>query len=244
MLFFDVNEIITIKITSLGLSAALILSRLQTLVLQDCFGRTARTATTQIEKCKTADVEEEERQVMLKELALYPMLSFADEADDAVPLGLGPQVGFRSLIEGLADDLTTLVLEVFVQESAVRAIEQKYFRNHRILYQDVEAKLAETVKTAEAAVATFNEYLKTRCDLYTESEDQEDEEDADRPETRLSIDVATVQNSGKKLVDSIAGEWAKQAREIALTESLAGTGYQEGYILRKLDEEKLEMWTT
>jgi hypothetical protein len=108
-----------------------------------------RGFTRSSNKLKHGVEEEEERQVMLKELALYPMVSFSD---DAVP-----QVGFRSLIEGLADDLTTLVLEVLVQESAVRAIEQKYFRNHRILYQDVEARLVETVKTSEAVVATFNE---------------------------------------------------------------------------------------
>ena len=55
-----------------GLKAALKLSTLHTLILQDAFGRTARKAALWIQEYKPADAdEEEERQVMLKELAAY-----------------------------------------------------------------------------------------------------------------------------------------------------------------------------
>src|SRR5712692_12040044 len=72
---FKVNETIMSKAETNGLKAALKLSTLHTLILQDAFGRTASKVAAWVEEYKAADVDEEERQVMLKELDAYRYVS-------------------------------------------------------------------------------------------------------------------------------------------------------------------------
>jgi hypothetical protein len=242
-LFFVVNEAIAGKIGSLGLKATLNLSRLRTLILRDAFGRTASRAALWIEECKTADTDgEEERQMMLKELASYQNVSLAEEPSDTVPFRTGLHVRFRSLIKFRADDLTMLILDVFSYKAAVRAIEKKYFDGHLILSRHVEAKLEETIRLVEGAVATFNEYLRTRSELCKENGDQEDQEDGstsatpDEREGQLSIDIDAIQKYAGTLIEVIASEWAKGAKEsaVAVVYRREETGRDEPYAVQSL----------
>jgi len=89
-IIFQVNKNVTERLEVYGLKAALKMSTLQTLILQDAFGRTARKAALWVEEYKTADKDEEEnRQIMLQELAAYMDVSFAEKAADSLPLGRG-----------------------------------------------------------------------------------------------------------------------------------------------------------
>lgn len=221
-LLFYVNSTVMSNATSLRLSAELIISRLQTLILQDALGRTARDATLLIEKYKTADADREEHDFLLKELALYPTVTFAEEAADTIPRGPGSQVQCRPLIDCLGQSLMTLSLEVFLHQAVVRAVEEKHFRDHRILFRNVEAGLEQTHKTVEVAVASFNGYLNTRDELSGEKEDRKKEEGLttsatpDKPESQRYITIDTVDPECENLVNTIAAGWVDQAVEVPI----------------------------
>lgn len=72
-----VNEIVEKRIDRASLEAALKISTLQTTILQDAFGRTAKKAAGWIDVIESQNKdEEEERQVMLKELKAYMDVDF------------------------------------------------------------------------------------------------------------------------------------------------------------------------
>lgn len=240
-LFVGVNEAVAEKTTALGSRAALILSRFQMLVWQDAFGRTSRRAASWIGRYKTTGAEEEEnRQSMLNELASYPSVSFGDEPVDTVLVVAPPRVRFRSLIDGLADELTMLVLDVFMHRASVRAIEETHFDDHGILWRDVKSKLGETMKAAESAVVSFNEYVKARSQLDQENGNQEEQESEstsakpNEPEGQLSIDIDAIQKHAAELAGSLAAEWAKEAKEKAIVDSLEETGEHGDYVVQTL----------
>src|SRR5713101_7806811 len=175
-LIFKVNETTMTKAETNGLKAALKLSTLHALILQDAFGRTASKFAAWVEEYKAAD-EEEEYEVMLKELAAYADASLAETPSGSLPHGQGLRLRFPSLIEGWVNDSTMLIMDVFAHRAAIQAVQEKYFDGHPILFRDVETRLAETIRAIEDAVATFNEYLKTRANLFSRERNQEDRED-------------------------------------------------------------------
>jgi len=61
----------------------------------------------------------------------------------------------------LAGKVVVLAADVFAHRAAVRAVQDKHFDGHPILFRDVQGGLADTVKKLEDGVAVFNEYLKT-----------------------------------------------------------------------------------
>ena len=101
-LIHDINRTVILETEKTGMKAALGLSKLQTVILQDAFGRTAAKAALWVEGYQTADADEEEnRQIMLTELAAYMDVSFAEKAGDSIPLGHNIRLRFHSPIEGL-----------------------------------------------------------------------------------------------------------------------------------------------
>lgn len=189
-----------------GLKAALKLARLETIVLQDAFGRTARKAAEWIEEYKTADEEEEaNRQGMLSELSAYSGIDFGEKWSDSVPLPGGIRMRFPSVIEDWIVEVSALAVDVYAHLYAVQTVQKEHFDGHPILYMDVEAGLAETIKTLEDGIETFNAYLKTRAELFKE-EWAEDEAENDGVSTaipgeregRLAIDINAIRASAKK----------------------------------------------
>ena len=231
-LVFKANEIIKSKTETIGLKTGLKLSTLHTLILQDAIGRTATKTAEWAKHYKTINAEaDEERELMLKELAAY------------TELGLPLDRTCPSPIEDWVDELTMLLMDIFAHNAVVRQIQEKYFDGHSILFCDAEAKLAETIKSMEDTASTFNEYLAARDALFKSELGQEDSADAaasailGERERHLAIDIEAIQGWAESFsVDHIASEWVKEARENANADILQETGEHEGHIWRMFRE--------
>jgi len=243
-LVWGVNDAIAYRAKSLGLRAALKLSWLHTLILLDAFGRTASKAAALVEECKAAHADEEERQVMLEELDAYRYVSFVETPSDSLPPGTGLRLRFPSLIEGWVDESSMLIMDVFAHRAAIQAVQEKYFDGCPILFRDVETRLAETIRAIEDAVATFNEYLKTRANLFSRERNQEEREDGiasaipGEREGHLAIHIEGIQRRAVDyLVDDIVDEWVRNAKHKAVADILQETREHEAYVWRTLREQ-------
>jgi hypothetical protein len=223
-LILSVNEEIRTKTNVAGLKAASKLATLETIVLQDAFGRTARKAAEWVEEYKPADKDEEEnRQIMLKELAAYSDVDFGEKWADSMPLMPGVRVRFPSIIEAWIADVVALAVTVFAHRAAVQLIQDQHFDGHPFLYKDVEAGMDETVKTLEAGIETFNAYLKTRAEIFKAQWDADEEENdgiataiPGEREGRLNIDIDAIRAGAKKIqAGDIAANWVKWAKDKA-----------------------------
>lgn len=223
-LIFDINEVVQSEAKSAGLQAALKLARLEIIVLQDAFGRTARKAAEWVEEYKTADAaEEESRQGMLNELAAYTGIDYGEKWSDSVPILEGIRFRVPSIIEDWVTEVVALASNVFAHQAAVQIIQNKYFAGHAILFRDVEAGLDSAIKTLEEGASTFNHYLKTRLELFqTEWEAEAEEDDGiasaipGELEGRLAIDIAAIRAGSKKIHANVIGDkWVKNATKIA-----------------------------
>lgn len=215
-----------------GLKAALKLARLETIVLQDAFGRTARKAAEWIEEYKTADEEEEaNRQGMLSELSAYSGIDFGEKWSDSVPLPGGIRMRFPSVIEDWIVEVSALANEVYSHRYAVQIIQDDHFDGHPILFRDVEAALDAAIQTLEDGVETFNSYLKTRAEIFRMEWDADEEENdgvataiPGEREGRLAIDIEAIRASAKKYAARHdAAKWTKAAKDSAKADILEET---------------------
>jgi hypothetical protein len=232
-LAIQINSAVMERLEVFGLKAALKLSTLQTVILQDAFGRTASKAALWIEEYKTADEDEEEnRQIMRKELSAYTDVSFAEKLTDSLPLGPDIRLRVPSIIEEWVQDTVRLIAEVFSRRAAVKIIQDKFFDGHDILFRDTETKLEETMKTIEEGVATFNEYLMTRELLFKTEWDEEDEEEGlstaipGEREGQLAIDLEAVKTKSKGLVKALVNKWIKDAKDETVRRRLTQTSQE------------------
>jgi hypothetical protein len=214
-----------------GLKAALILSKLEKIVLQDAFGRTARKAAEWIEEYKKADkVDEENRQIMLQELAAYANIDFGEKLEDSIPLPGGLSFRIPSVIENLVAEVVTLALGGYGVRAAVQSIQDQYFDGHSILFLNVEAGLDSAIKHLEEGIETFNHYLKTRAELF-ENEWEADAEENDgiasaipgEREGRLSISIDNIRKMATREAKRLAAEWVKEAKDDTKEWLLEGT---------------------
>lgn len=245
-LIITVNEAVKMKGEAAGLKAALKLARLETIVLQDAFGRTARKAAEWVEGYKTADAaEEESRQGMLAELAAYADVDYGEKWSDSVPLPGGVRFRFPSVIEDWIAEVVALAAGVFAHRAAVQIVQDQHFDGHPILFRDVEAALAETVKTLEDGIETFNAYLKTRAEVFKgEWEVEEDENDGiasaipGEREGRLAIDIDAIRAGVKKLqAGLISAGWVKTAKDKAKADILEESDEHGAFVWDRFREQ-------
>jgi hypothetical protein len=229
-LIFKTNEIIRSKAETIGPQTRLKLSTLQTLILQDAIGRTARKTAEWAKHYKTTDAGADEgRELVLKELAAYTELGLFDRT-------------FPSRVEDWVDELTMLLMDVFAHKAVVLKIQEKYFDGHPILFFDAEAKLAETIKSIEDAVSTFNEYMGARDALFNSGSGSKGRAGValaipGEREGHLVIDIEAIRGWAEGfLVDHIANEWVKEARENARADILQETGEHEGHVWQTFRE--------
>lgn len=231
-LFIEVNKSIKETATVAALKAALKMARLETTVLSDAFGRTARKAVEWVEEYKTADAEEEgNRQGMLKELAAYTDLDFGEKWGDSLPLPGGIKIRFPSAIEDWINEVTALAVGVYGHQAAVQAVQKDYFDGHPILFREVEAGLAGAIATLEDGVNNFNLYLKTRAELFAAEWEEEEEHEGGATaipgelEGKLAIDIDAIRaNAAKHTADGTVREWIKHAKMTAKHGSLLASG--------------------
>jgi hypothetical protein len=233
-LIHDINKTIILETEKNGMKAALELSRLQTIILQDAFGRTASKAALWVEGYQAADADEEEnRQIMLTELAAYTDVSFAEKPGDSIQLGQDIRLRLPSPIEQWVGEIFVLAVEAFAKKAAVKIIEDKMFDGHPILYRDTEADLEKAIGTVTDGIATFNEYLKTRAELFKAEWDQEEAEEGiasaipGEREGHLTIDIEAIKSEGGRQAAAIADQWIKDAKKDAMIEAAQAHGERE-----------------
>lgn len=222
-LLSDIDRDIILGTEKGGMAAALELSRLQTIILQDAFGRTASKAALWVEEYQTADAdEEEERQIMLSELAAYTDVSFAEKAGDSIQLGQDMRLRLPSPIEQWVGEVFALAADGFAVQYAVKVIEDKLFDGHPFLFRDTEASLEEAIGTVSDNIEIFNEYLKARAELFKAEWDQEEAEEGiasaipGEREGHLNIDIEAIKVQGRRQAAAIADKWIKRAKKDAI----------------------------
>jgi hypothetical protein len=222
-LIYKASEITKNKTETIRLKTGLKLSNLHTLILQDAISRTVRKTSEWMRLTAGVSVDDE-RQLMLKELAGY------------TELGLPPSRPFLLQVEDWVDELTMLLTEVFLQEAVVREIQDNHFDGHPILFCDVESNLIETIKSLEYTVSTFNEYLAISGDLFrSDSSPERHAEESptilDESKVHLAIDIEFLRHRAEEfLVDYVANRWMKEAMDDARADILQETGEHEGHI--------------
>jgi hypothetical protein len=228
-LIYKANEIIKSKAETIRLKTGLKLSNLHTLILQDAMSRTARKIAEWV-RLTTGAPADEERQLMLKEVAGY------------TELGLPPNRPFLLLVEDWVDELTMLLTDVFLHKAAVREIQDKYFDGHPVLFCDAESNLLETIKSLEYAASMFNEYSAISGDLFRsdsgpEGHAEEPPAILDESKVHLAIDIGFLRLRAEEfLVDYVANEWVKETMDDARADILQETGEHEGHIWRAFRE--------
>jgi hypothetical protein len=227
-LIYRANEITKSKAETIRLKAGQKLATLHTLILQDAISRTA-TKTIELVRLTTDTAADDERRLILKELAGY------------AELGLPPSRPFLLLVEDWIDELTMLFIDFFSHKAVVAAIEEKYFDGHPILFCDAESKLIETVKLLEDVISTFNEYIATRDAVFkSESGTAGRSERAPvilgEAKGHLAIDIEFLRLRTEVLVEYIANKWMKGTMDDARADILQETGEHEGHIWQAFRE--------
>jgi hypothetical protein len=203
--------------------------QLHGLISRAAVAGTIEKAGAWIEQCKTAETDEEERLLILKELA-------------NVRLVAGSRALLLSLAQDLADDAAMLFMELLVRKNAVEAVQRKYFDGHAILNHRVEGELEATIQLALETIATFNEYIST--DAGGLSQQQPLSEDGKSPATvseqrscTLKVDVEVIRGRVSGLASCKASQWMTEAKNKATTDLLGETGEHEDFLWERFREE-------
>ena len=193
-LILQVNETVARRIDCAGTEVALKLQTLQTIILQDGFGQTARKVSAWIKGQKaTGQSKDATRQEFLGELAAYAT------HEDAT--------GFRFTADVWVDAISALVFDLRNHKAAVGLLQDTYFDGHAMLALDAEAELGAIIQVVRQTCGQFNEYLAARGS----------------PNSPLTIDIDAL-GSPTKAVKSLADYWLTLARDEATIEVLNWMG--------------------
>jgi hypothetical protein len=219
----QVNEAVMNRAEKAGLEAALKISTLQTTILQDAFGRTARKAAGWIEVYETEGKDEEEnRKVMLSELQAYMDVNFGEKATDSLPIG-DIKLRFPTIIENWIKAAVVLIEDLYSHRAAVQIIQDKQFDDHPILDLTLEADLKKTIRAVEDSVESFNEYLDVRGRLFKAEWEEEEEHEGGyvtaipgEREGMLKIDLEKIKAESVRAGKELAKVWMTDARDEAV----------------------------
>jgi len=205
-LILHVNHAVTMHIAFTGLRATLKLAKLETIVRQDAFTRTASKAAAWITAAQPTGADADaSRQAMLEELAA---------CTDSIPESDDTGCRYSSNLENWIAEVVTLTAETYAQRAAVQTVQDIHFDGHAILFHEMETGLDENIKTLEDAIATFNAYLKAK---------------PGEPETRLAINSDAIRaNAVKAQADRLAANWIKSAKDKAKADILS-EGDEQGF---------------
>lgn len=216
----SVNEEILNRAAMAGLDAALKISTLQTIVLQDAFSRTAGKAADWISNFIRSDDkdDEENRQVMLDELSAYTDVSLAEKVTDSLPIG-NLRLRFPTVVENWVKAAGFLIEDLYSHQAAVKIIQDKFFDGHPVLYQLAADGLKRAIREVEDAVKAFNEYLDIRGRLFKTEWDDEDEHQngltsaiPGEREGLLKINLELVASVAARGGKELAKAWAKKTK--------------------------------
>lgn len=220
----QVNEAIGNRAEKAGLEAALKISTLQTIILQDAFARTARKAAGWIEVYETEGKDEDEnRQIMLSELEAYTGINFGAKATDSLPIGENIKIRFPSIIENWVRDAARLIRDIYSHQTAVQVIQEKHFDGHPILDKEIENGLKKSIQAVEDAVLTFNDYLGVRGRIFAADWEEEEEHEGGNVtaipgerEGTLKINLEKIKAESVRVGKELAKFWMTNARDEAI----------------------------
>lgn len=216
----EINVALTERAEKGGFQAAYNLQVLQTIILQDSFSRTSAKAAEWIELVKAEDAEDEEnRQIMLQELATYQFNSpLADTVARPRSLDLGNvRIDFPAAIEEWLKEARSLIFDLYCHRLAVEIIQNKYFDGHSILAKRTVADLKQIIDAVEAAVERHNQYLELRKKLFS-AEWEEDESEgfhvglSGERQGRLELDLINVRPKKHYVEQNLVKQWVEKAK--------------------------------
>jgi len=219
MLLAKINRTIAERTERAGMEAALKISTLQTVILQDAFGRTARKATGWIKQIEPEDKDEKENiDVMLAELDAYAGIDFGEKYSDSIRIG-DMKLRFPTIIENWIKEAVRLIRDVYAHETAVRMIQDQHFDGHPIMIPEVETGLKRAIQAIEDAAVSFNDYLKIRMTLFKAEWDYEEKHDGGiataipgEREGSLTINLEKIKAEAIPFAKLLAKGWAKDAK--------------------------------
>ena len=176
-----------------------------------------------IEPYTTAEPDEEERLLILKELA-------------NVGVAAGSRALLCSLAQDWADDAAMLLMEILTHRSAGEVVQKKYFDGHGVLHLHIEEAMETTIQLILEAVATFDEYISTEGNGLTErrvgSRDTALPDIASQARNdALRIDVEAISSRASEVsLEYVASQWIKEAKDKATADLLEETG-EHGHFL-------------
>jgi hypothetical protein len=223
MLLGKINKAIGERTERAGLEAALKISTLQTVILQDAFGRTAKKAAEWIDGFHVKDKDEEqERKIMLAELKAYMDVDFGEKYSDSIRIG-DMKLRFPTIIETWIKEAVRLIRDLYAHEAAIKMIQDQFFDGHPIMIPEVEAGIKRARLSLEDAAESFNEYLKVRTTLFKAEWDFEEKHDGGiataipgEREGSLKINLANIKNEAIPSAKMLAKEWSKDAKAEAV----------------------------
>ena len=207
LLLRDMEQAMRDKTERIGMQAALRLSALQRLIVQDACGRMAGQAAAWIERHKPADAADaEQRQAILNELAAFTDANLAETPFEVLIFHRWP-----SPLAEWSQETAALLKDFFTHRAAVQQIQDEQFDGHPILSPDLNGELAAVTQAIQSAVATFNDYVKSR------TEQRIAETNGEPSETKLAIDLDAIQaRANGQWAADIAGKWMRDASNEAL----------------------------
>lgn len=239
-----INEIVQNRVERAGLEAALKISSLQTVILQDAFGRTAKKAAGWIDSLRSKDKdEEEERRVMMEELKAYMDVDFGEKYSDSIRIG-DMKLRFPTIIEEWIKEAVQLIADIYAHEAAVAIVQDQQFDGQPILIPVIEAGLKRAIQAVEDAAGSFNEYLDVRMTLFKAEWDFEEKHDGGiasaipgEREGKLKVDLKKIKLDSVRFAKALAKNWMTSARDEAIFDirQMYGEGYAafREYIIKR-----------
>ena len=210
----NINREVESKTEMSRLKIDALATKLHWLILRDAMALASEKAAALIESGSAPEPYEEQRQLTMKELA-------------DVALAAGSRACLFAMTQEWADDAAMLLLEILVRKAAIQTVQKKYYDGHAILNRGIEEALESTIQLILETVATFNEYLSTKPNGFT----QDDETTIDHETSPLRIDVEAIrERASKELVDYLVSTWVTEAQENAIADILEETNEHGNFI--------------
>ena len=205
-------------------------SQLQGLSFQSAVALTVERTAAWIERHAPAEPDEEERLLILKQLA-------------NVGIAAGSPTLLLSVAQAWADDAAMLLAEILTRKGAVEVVQKSYFDGHAILNQGIEAALETTIQLILEAIATFNEYVSTRDSEFSQQAAQPEDETlpamaGEQNTCPLRIDVEAIRSRANgRLLDFQVSQWVANAKNKATADLLEETGEHGDFLWERFREE-------
>jgi len=135
--------------------------------------------------------------------------------------------GFSSITEDWRPKTLKLIAEFFLFDAVVKAIQDKYFDGHSILFRDLEDRLSAIKAMIDHVIVTFNDYLKALEGKIIIQTQKEKGEIGDKAESLklLTLDSEkTKKHFDQKSILAGAEAWAKDAKDKATVDIIDEMG--------------------